>query len=176
MIRFFVIINLIPLKIFLSRFILRECPGTHRIWLKKNERKGRMYKARRSSCQRWNLGRVNTGIHTQDSLKQAFSDQPATDYICYLRIANKAHKANDASSWWQNYCMTTWLLTDQWTIRPSYRDAKMHLEGLVFLLWQYFCPRRNTLLFLMGSNLVKPCWGSRAVGCFDAVQNLEGTL
>ena len=61
---------------------------------------------------------------------------------------NKAHKANDASSWWRNDCMTTWLLKDQLTIRPSYRDAKMHLEGLVFLLWPYLTRKCWFSLFL----------------------------
>ena len=49
---------------------------------------------------------------------------------------------------WLYECVTTWLLTDRWTIRPSYRDAKMNLEGLVFLLWQYFTRKWWFSLFL----------------------------
>ena len=59
-------------------------------------------------------------------------------WIFNVKWHHKAYTANDASSWWQNDCMTTWLLTGWWTNRPSYRDAKMNLEGLVFLLLQYF--------------------------------------
>ncbi len=74
---------------------------------------------------------------------------------------NKGHKANNASSWWQNNCIMTWLheiildllslwlveidihgcVTHRWTGRPSYRYAKVHLEGLVYLLWQYFAQK-----------------------------------
>ena len=39
-------------------------------------------------------------------------------------------------------------LTDRWTIRPSNGDVKMHLQGLVFLLWHYFARIRWFPLFL----------------------------
>jgi len=72
---------------------------------------------------------------------------------------NKAHKANDASSWWWNDCMMMWLHetsliaikiidfpvfdesvtngrtdrpTDGRTDRPSYRDARTHLKTCAY--------------------------------------------
>ena len=69
-------------------------------------------------------------------MTRGLTDRPTAEQTQLSR--NRAHKANNASSWWHNDCMTTWLLKDWLTIRPSYRDAKMHLEGLVFLLWLYF--------------------------------------
>ena len=43
------------------------------------------------------------------------------------------------SNWYSRMCHRQINgLTDRWTSRPSYRVAKMHQEGLVYLLWQYF--------------------------------------
>ena len=39
-------------------------------------------------------------------------------------------------------------LTDQWTGRPSYKVAKMHREGLIYLLRQYFSRKCWFPLFL----------------------------
>ena len=77
-------------------------------------------------------------------------------------MAHKAHKANDASSWWWNDCMmmlsynSSWLTllksiftevwrtdwcTDRWMDRPSYRDARMDQVSLLYLLQQWLAQK-----------------------------------
>ena len=87
--------------------------------------------------------------------KNGYSDSVNGIFPFFFQILlNKAHEANDASSWWWNDCMMTsisgnshWYshcdrrtdgLTDWWTDGLSYRDALMHLVSLVNLLWHLF--------------------------------------
>ena len=77
---------------------------------------------------------------------------------------------------WLHECVTTWLLTDRWTIRPSYRDAKMNLEGLVFLLWQYYTQKWWYSLFLTKAWPTDQRTDRPTNGRTDPVMEMQGRI